>query len=116
MPILLAEIWLPSLLCRYLLFQHSQGFSIYFSSFFCRIFVIIGLLDLFPSKDNKTESESEKIRKFLCLLSEIISSANTISYVSAMKIELPVGRYFYLINVLLTAAQPILSQVFDPSV
>ena len=36
----------------------------------------IGLLDLSSSKDNRTESESEKIRKFFCLLSEIISSVN----------------------------------------
>ena len=36
--------------------------------------MIIGLLDFFHSKDNRTESESEKIGKS-CLLSEIISHA-----------------------------------------
>ena len=44
--------------------------------------------------DSRTESESEKMIYFLCLFSEMMSSAISIARVSAEKMELSFGRAF----------------------
>ena len=93
--------------------QHNITFLFYV--YFCNIFMIIGLLDLFPSKDNSMEIESEKIRKSFGLLSEIKSSANSIAYVCSEN-QTFFWEAFLFDEFLLTAAHPILFPLFDPSV
>ena len=50
--------------------------------------------------DSKTESESENIINFLCLLFEMVSRARSIARASAVKIELSIGRAFLRIVLL----------------
>ena len=66
--------------------------------------------------DNKTESESENIINFLCLLFEMMLRARSIARASAVKIELSIGRAFLRTVLFKTAAHTALPLSLDPSI
>ena len=66
--------------------------------------------------DSTTESESENIINFLCLLFEMMLRARSIARASAVKIELSLGRAFLRTVLFKTAAHAALLLYFDPSV
>ena len=58
--------------------------------------------------DSKTESESENMINFLCLLFEMMLKARSIPRASAVKIELSIGRAFLRIVLFKTAVHTVL--------
>ena len=66
--------------------------------------------------DSKTESESENMINFLCLLFEMMFRARSVARASAMKIELSIGRTFLRIVLFKTVAHAVLLLSLEPSV
>ena len=78
--------------------------------------MIRGLWNFLFLNDSKTESESENIINFLCLLFEMMLRARSIAWTSAVKIELSLGRDFLRTVSFKTAAHTALPLSLDPSV
>ena len=66
--------------------------------------------------DSKTESESENMINFLCLLFKMMLRARSIARSSAVKMEFFIGRAFLIILLCKTDVQAILSLSLEPLV
>ena len=66
-------------------------------------------------RDVKTESESEDIRNFLPLLFDMMLRARSMAQISAVKMELSIGRAFLWIISFRTAAHTVRLWSFEPS-
>ena len=66
--------------------------------------------------DSKTESESEYMINFLCLLFEMILRARSIARSSAVKMEFFIGSVFLIILLCKTDVQAIFSLSLEPLV
>ena len=78
--------------------------------------MIRGLGNFLFLNDSKTESESENIINFLCLLFKMMLRATSIARASAVKIELSIGRAFLRIVLFKTATHAVLLLSLEPSV
>ena len=78
--------------------------------------MIRGFWNLLFLNDSKTESESENIINFLCLLFEMMLRIRSIAWATAVKIELSLGRAFLRTVLFKTAAHASLPLSLDPSV
>ena len=116
----LRPIWLPSLLFHSLSLQCDLHIIISFlydiESNLLNSLMIRGFWNFLFVNDSKTESESENIINFLCLLFEMILRAWSIAWASAVKIELPLGRAFLRTVLFKTAEHAALPLSLDPSV
>ena len=92
------------------------SFLFYIESNLLNSLMIRGFCNFLFLNDSKTESESENIIDFLCLLFKTMLRARSIAQASAVKIELSIGRAFLRIVSFKTAAHTVLLLSFEPSV